>query len=139
MVAISLRKQLNDAKPAQKDVVKVHYKGSLTSGSVFDNSFKRGEPIAFPLGVGKVIKGWDEGIALLGKGDMATFIIPPGLAYGERSMGNGLIPANSTLIFDVHLVDFSEGYKKYDITAVKHGKTSLTVLEHLCQNSFFKF
>jgi peptidylprolyl isomerase len=121
------RKQLNDAKPAANDVVKVHYKGTLTSGSEFDNSFKRGEPIAFPLGTGKVIKGWDEGIALLGKGDMATFIIPANLAYGDRSMGNGLIPANSTLVFDVHLVDFSEGYKKYDIT----GKTPITTASGL--------
>lgn len=109
-------------KPQNGDVVKVHYRGALTNGNEFDNSFKRGEPIAFTLGIGQVIPGWDEGISLLGTGDKATFVIPPKLAYGDRSMGNGLIPANSTLIFDVELVDFKEAYKPFDI----RGKDSFT-------------
>lgn len=106
----------NNPKPANGDIVKVHYKGTLANGKEFDNSFKRNNPITFPLGIGKVIPGWDEGIALLGKGDKATFVIPPDLAYGDRAMGNGLIPANSTLTFEVELLDFTEAYKPYDVT-----------------------
>lgn len=117
----------NNDKPAEGDVVQVHYKGTLSDGKEFDNSFKRNKPIAFPLGTGKVIPGWDEGIALLGKGDKATFIIPPDLAYGDRAMGNGLIPANSTLVFDVELVDFKEAYKPFDI----QGKDSVTTASGL--------
>ncbi len=115
------------AKPAAGDVVSVHYIGQLTNGSEFDNSVKRGQPISFTLGQGQVIKGWDEGIAQLGKGDKAVLIIPPSLGYGERNMGNGLIPANSTLIFDVELVDFKEGYKKFDET----GKEAITTASGL--------
>jgi FKBP-type peptidyl-prolyl cis-trans isomerase len=121
-------KNLNSGpKPSDGDVVKVHYKGTLANGKEFDNSYKRNEPIPFVLGQGQVIKGWDEGVALLGKGDKATFVIPPSLGYGDRDMGNGLIPANSTLIFDVELVDFIEGYKPYDIT----GKDSIVTASGL--------
>jgi FKBP-type peptidyl-prolyl cis-trans isomerase len=76
--------------------VKVHYTGKLTDGKVFDSSISRGEPIEFVLGVGKVIKGWDEGKAVL--------TIPPQLAYGERGAG-GVIPPNATLVFEVELVE----------------------------------
>jgi len=85
------------------DIVSVHYTGLLTDGTKFDSSLDRGEPIEFPLGQGRVIKGWDEGISLLNIGAKATFIIPPNLAYGNRAMGP--IPANSILIFEVELVD----------------------------------
>ncbi len=84
--------------------VSVHYKGSLTDGTIFDSSYKRNQPIDFPLGMGQVISGWDEGIALLKVGDKARFVIPPNLGYGERGAG-GVIPPNATLIFDVELVD----------------------------------
>lgn len=84
--------------------VSVHYTGKLQDGSVFDSSVSRGEPITFPLGQGRVIKGWDEGIALMKVGGKAQLIISPDLAYGERGAG-GVIPPNATLVFDVELVD----------------------------------
>ena len=84
--------------------VSVHYKGMLADGTVFDSSYKRKEPIEFPLGKGHVIEGWDEGIQLLQVGDQARFVIPPHIAYGQRGAG-GVIPPNATLIFDVELVD----------------------------------
>lgn len=82
----------------------VHYTGKLTDGSVFDDSYKRGAPIEFTLGRGMVIKGWEEGIALMKAGGKATLTIPPELAYGERGAG-GIIPPGATLIFDVELVE----------------------------------
>ncbi|GAA4274437.1 peptidylprolyl isomerase [Aquimarina gracilis] len=94
-----------DGTKAEKgNTVSVHYKGSLTDGTVFDSSYKRNQPIDFPLGMGQVIPGWDEGIALLKVGDKARFVIPPYLGYGERGAG-GVIPPNATLIFDVELVE----------------------------------
>ena len=92
-------------KPTTGNTVKVHYKGELLDGTVFDSSFKRNEPIEFNLGVGQVIPGWDEGIALLNKGAKATFIIPSELAYGSAGAG-GVIPPNATLKFEVELVSF---------------------------------
>lgn len=87
----------------QGKTVAVHYAGRLTNGTEFDNSYKRNQPIEFPVGMGNVIKGWDEGIMMLKEGDEATFLIPPALGYGERGAG-GAIPPNSWLIFDVKLV-----------------------------------
>lgn len=84
--------------------VKVHYKGYFPDGRTFDSSFDRNEPIEFPLGAGNVIKGWDEGIALLNTGAKATLIIPYWLGYGEA--GRGPIPPKATLLFDVQLVSF---------------------------------
>ena len=83
--------------------VAVHYTGYLENGTSFDSSISRGEPISFPIGVGRVIKGWDEGIALLKVGEKARLLIPSALAYGERGAG-GAIPPNADLIFDVELV-----------------------------------
>jgi peptidylprolyl isomerase len=89
--------------PVKGENVSVHYIGKLLDGVVFDNSYGRGEPIEFPIGIGYVIPGWDEGIRLLEEGDKATFVIPSHLAYGEAGAG-GVIPPNATLIFEVELV-----------------------------------
>lgn len=84
--------------------VSVHYKGALENGMEFDSSYKRKQPIEFPLGQGHVIEGWDEGIALLQVGDKARFVIPSYLGYGSRGAG-GVIPPDATLVFDVELID----------------------------------
>ena len=96
-------KEKNSHKPSNGNKVKVHYKGMLLDGTVFDSSFKRNQPIEFTLGVGQVIKGWDEGISLLGIGDKASFIIPSDLAYGAAGAG-GVIPPDATLVFEVELI-----------------------------------
>ena len=83
--------------------VAVHYTGKLSNGTVFDDSHKRGQPIEFGLGQGNVIKGWDEGIALMKVGGKAQLTIPPDLGYGARGAG-GVIPPNATLVFDVELM-----------------------------------
>ncbi|HFC12073.1 MAG TPA: FKBP-type peptidyl-prolyl cis-trans isomerase [Anaerolineae bacterium] len=91
------------AKPQRGQKVAVHYVGTLADGTEFDNSLNRGQPIQFQLGVGRVIPGWDQGIALMREGGKATLIIPPELAYGKRG-SPGAIPPNATLTFDVELV-----------------------------------
>ena len=92
------------AKAEKGKNVSVHYKGQLTDGTVFDSSYKRNQPIEFPVGVGQVISGWDEGIQLLKVGDKARFVIPSHLGYGSRGAG-GVIPPDATLIFDVELMN----------------------------------
>jgi peptidyl-prolyl cis-trans isomerase A (cyclophilin A) len=91
------------ALAAAGKTIKVHYTGRFPDGKVFDSSYTRGEPIEFPLGAGRVIKGWDEGIALMKVGGKARLTIPPHLAYGERGAG-GVIPPNAILVFEVELV-----------------------------------
>lgn len=96
--------QKGNGKQAFKGAkVSVHYKGQLTNGMVFDESYKRKQPIDFTVGVGQVIEGWDEGILLLQEGDKARFVIPSNLGYGSRGAG-GVIPPDATLIFDVELM-----------------------------------
>jgi peptidylprolyl isomerase len=91
------------------DVVVVNYTGTLQSnGKKFDSSYDRHEPFVFVLGEGKVIKGWDEGVAGMKVGDKRTLVIPPELGYGAQGMGND-IPPNSTLVFDVELVGLKRG------------------------------
>lgn len=89
--------------PQKFQNVAVHYTGMLVNGTVFDSSYRRNQPIVFPIGAGRVIKGWDEGIALLKEGGKAKLIIPYFLAYGEQGRPP-VIPAKATLIFDVELV-----------------------------------
>jgi FKBP-type peptidyl-prolyl cis-trans isomerase len=97
--------QKGDGPKAEKGkTVAVHYKGMLAEGNEFDNSYKRGNPIEFPVGMGNVIAGWDEGIQLLQVGDKARFVIPSQLAYGAQGAG-GVIPPNATLVFDVELMN----------------------------------
>lgn len=97
--------QKGEGKKAEKgDNVSVHYKGMFPDGKEFDNSYKRGNPIEFPVGMGNVIAGWDEGIQLLHVGDKARFVIPSNLGYGPTGAG-GVIPPNATLVFDVELMD----------------------------------
>jgi FKBP-type peptidyl-prolyl cis-trans isomerase len=99
--------ELGDGVRAQNgNKVSVHYIGKLTDGKEFDNSYNRGTPFSFTIGEGKVIKGWDEGIALLNVGDKAVFTIPSQLGYGPMEVP-GLIPANSDLIFEVELVNIN--------------------------------
>ncbi|MEJ7848388.1 MAG: FKBP-type peptidyl-prolyl cis-trans isomerase [Pyrinomonadaceae bacterium] len=85
------------------DEVIVNYTGMLTSGKKFDSSLDRGQPFSFPLGAGRVIKGWDEALQQLRIGDHATLILPSTIAYGSRAMGDD-IPADSTLIFIIEVV-----------------------------------
>jgi FKBP-type peptidyl-prolyl cis-trans isomerase FklB len=91
-------------KPLARNKVTCHYHGTLIDGTVFDSSVKRGQPATFPLNM--VIKGWTEGLQLMGVGSKWRFFIPPQLAYGDRQTGSQIGP-NSTLIFEVELLDVS--------------------------------
>jgi peptidylprolyl isomerase len=93
-------------RPKSGDSVSVHYTGWLKSGEKFDSSHDRGQPIVFPIGKGRVIKGWDEGVGTMKVGGKRKLIIPSHLGYGDRGAG-GVIPPGATLIFEVELVAVS--------------------------------
>lgn len=95
-------KEGNGAKPLATDRVKCHYEGTLPNGTVFDSSYKRGEPAVFPLN--GVIAGWTEGVQLMNEGAKYRFFIPYHLAYGERGAGQA-IPPYAALVFDVELIE----------------------------------
>ena len=83
----------------------MHYRGKLTDGTEFDSSYKRNKPFTFTLGVGQVIRGWDEGVTQMTKGECATLTMTPDFGYGARGAGRD-IPPNASLVFDVELIDF---------------------------------
>lgn len=85
------------------DTVTVHYRGKLTNGTEFDSSYKRSEPFTFVVGQNSVIQGWEQGILGMRVGGKRTLVIPPKLGYGSVDMG--VIPPNSTLIFDIELIE----------------------------------
>ncbi len=84
--------------------VVVHYEGRLTDGTVFDSSIPRGQPFSFTVGAGQVIQGWEQGLLGMKVGGKRTLTIPPELGYGAQAVG-GVIPANSTLVFDIELLE----------------------------------
>ncbi|EAU74421.1 FKBP-type peptidyl-prolyl cis-trans isomerase [Synechococcus sp. RS9916] len=92
------------AEASAGQTVVVHYRGTLEDGSQFDASYDRGTPFSFPLGAGRVIKGWDEGVQGMKVGGKRKLVIPPDLGYGARGAG-GVIPPNATLIFEVELLE----------------------------------
>lgn len=102
---IKLEENPDSTSPKTGQTVTVDYSGYLMDGTLFDSSVDRGNPISFAVGTGKVIRGWDEAIMQLKKGEKARLIIPSSLAYGKSGAGR-VIPPDATLIFDVHLIDF---------------------------------
>ena len=119
--------------PEQGDIVVAHYTGTLLDGSKFDSSVDRGKPFEFPLGMGRVIKGWDEGFSTMKVGGKRKLVIPPELGYGSRAMGDQ-IPANSTLVFEVELLDIKKPFVDHDFelpgTELKT-ESGLLMIEHV--------
>ena len=103
-IGITMLKEGTGASPKASDTVKVHYRGTLTNGQEFDSSYRRNEPATFPLN--RVIPCWTEGVQKIKVGGKAKLLCPPELAYGSRGVPG--IPPNSTLIFEVELLDIAK-------------------------------
>ncbi|HQW21260.1 MAG TPA: FKBP-type peptidyl-prolyl cis-trans isomerase [Rhodocyclaceae bacterium] len=103
-IGITTLKEGTGANPKMTDTVKVHYRGTLENGQEFDSSYKRGEPATFPLR--RVIPCWTEGVQSIKVGGKAKLVCPPQLAYGNQNVPG--IPPNSTLIFEVELLDIAK-------------------------------
>ena len=101
-IVITTMKEGSGASPKSVDVVKVHYRGTLTGGKEFDSSFKRGQAATFPLN--RVIPCWTEGVQTMKVGGKAKLVCPPNLAYGSRGVP-GTIPADSALVFEIELLE----------------------------------
>jgi len=104
-IVITTLKEGSGPSPKSTDTVKVHYRGSLTSGKEFDSSYTRGQPASFPLN--RVIPCWTEALQTMKVGGQAKLMCPPGVAYGSRGIA-GVIPPDSTLIFEVELLEISK-------------------------------
>jgi FKBP-type peptidyl-prolyl cis-trans isomerase FkpA len=102
-IGYTVVKEGSGPSPTATDVVKVHYRGTFPDGREFDSSYSRGQPAQFPLD--RVIRCWTEGVQRMKTGGSAKLVCPAALAYGERGAGNGLIPPNATLHFDVELIE----------------------------------
>ncbi|XP_075491451.1 FK506-binding protein 2-like [Primulina tabacum] len=102
-IGVKYKPKICEVQAHKGDSVKVHYRGKLTDGTVFDSSFERGDPIQFELGSGQVIKGWDQGILAMCLGEKRKLKIPSKLGYGEQG-SPPTIPGGATLIFDTELV-----------------------------------
>jgi len=95
--------------PKPGDVVTIHYRANFEDGTELSNSYDSGQPISFALGQSMVIQGWDEGVALMREGEKAQLIVPPALAFGESGTGDGVVPPNSTMVFEIELVSIQAG------------------------------
>ncbi|XP_050364023.1 peptidyl-prolyl cis-trans isomerase FKBP15-1-like [Argentina anserina] len=103
-IGVKYKPETCEVKARKGDKVRVHYRGKLTDGTVFDSSFERGDPISFELGVGQVIKGWDQGISGMCVGEKRKLKIPSHMGYGDQG-SPPTIPGGATLIFDTELVE----------------------------------
>lgn len=106
--------ELCDVKTKNGDMLTMHYTGTLADGTKFDSSLDRDQPFSFKLGVGQVIKGWDEGLLDMCVGEKRKLVIPPSLGYGDRGAGN-VIPGGATLTFEVELINIGNTPKETNV------------------------
>ncbi|CAH1113143.1 unnamed protein product [Psylliodes chrysocephalus] len=106
-VDVLYKPEMCETKSKSGDMLTMHYTGTLTDGTKFDSSFDREQPFSFQLGVGQVIKGWDQGLLDMCVGEKRKLTIPPHLGYGDKGAGN-VIPGKATLIFEVELINIGD-------------------------------